>query len=344
MASHLTSAKAALTVLLVLISGFSLAHLPTSSGQFSAGSSCNSAVATNLSNPEAFNSPKAIELAQNSSQLEAVTSRGVAMFYSIFHLSQMSVSAGSCTLVLESVNVVFTLSNGSLAIVSENPNSTKVLGLSLQTPPKDFAASNWAGYEYNQASTNVVKAVWTQPTVTSAQANNCPVTNCAVGFWVGEAAQSGGANGVDQTGTAIDVSCGIFGCSVSGNYAWYEYYGGTNGGPPVTCFSTSSGDSILAGVQYSGGYNTWTIQDSTNGQVCNGGKPMSMGQPYYSEFMAEDGCSYPGCATDFGSMTFSSATIGSTGIYSLSPYQQYTSWYMSAGSVTSSNSFTVTYT
>ncbi len=315
----------------------------TSFGNSSAVNPCSNAISESLSDPSVYSSPAAINLALNSPELKSATAGSTLEFNSIFHLLTNSLTAGTCTLSLQSVNVVFGMSNGSLAVVSENPTSTQVIGVSLQTPHYKFGlnSNTWTGYEYHN-STGTTDASWTQPSA----ASQCPqFTQCIAAFWVGQTALKGGGasgdtkEGIDQAGSVANVSRGYC-CTVTSYYAWYEFFPAY----PVNCFGISSGDTIYAGAYYSGGYNWAYAEDGTNNNVCTTSSQMAMGSPSYSQFIAEEP-SGSDTAPDFNSMTFTSSEIGGTGIYSLSADNYYSSTAdMSSGSVSSSSSFTVTYT
>jgi hypothetical protein len=154
-----------------------------------------------------------------------------------------------------------------------------------------------SGYSAINGSFTSVSANWIQPTAT------CNGGDQQTGFWVGLS----GAGTIAQTGTAAncDGTTPVY-------YSWWEMYpaaGVTMDGP------TEPGDHIHASVTYNGDDNfTLTIEDLTQGwtKTENETQNSTGGTPTSANVIAEansDTGGPSGNTTDFGSVTFTDATV-----------------------------------
>ena len=168
-----------------------------------------------------------------------------AVYNSIFEIDHLGIVGHACSAVVETVNVVFTLTNstgfvGNL-VVSEDPGSLIPIGSLVQnvtarslncygtTHGSPCPSFNWAGYEVyanNQATATVL---WTSTNFTQLMPSY-PSTGCATvagsascteSTWTGLVNSQGAGNGnLVQTGTEANCIGGA-GCTPS-YYAWYE--------------------------------------------------------------------------------------------------------------------------
>ncbi|MGH2637758.1 MAG: hypothetical protein ACRDF4_00485 [Rhabdochlamydiaceae bacterium] len=357
----LNSRSPVVSILVLFVFAMTFAHSPIissgsviSSASSSASDPCSSAFAQDNSDPSIFSNPAAINLALNSPELKSATAGSSLTYSSTFHLFHYDLTTGgSCT--LQSVNVVFDMSNGSQAVVSENPTSTQVVGVSLQTgnpnygpnPSSNNAAfpdtnTNWAGYTYNDVQGSAY-STWIQPTAKP----DCPYVggdSCGVSFWVGQTAQYDGQNGIAQGGSEGLIYVTVRCCHLNIVYdIWYEYWI-PNQPSSTSCHTINAGDTVATSVVYDYNLGYYDIDVTGGGWGCITSQQMSMGQPYYSQFVAEWPTAVGWHPENFGSVTFSQCNIGGTGIHTLSVYHEWTNTGMSVGSVSSSDSFTVTYT
>jgi hypothetical protein len=181
-------------------------------------------------------------------------------------------------------------------------------------------STNWAGYAAVTGSStrayakrfSYVSGTWTEPTATcTAQA---PTFSA---FWVGLGGYKETSKALEQVGSEAD-------CTASGQvsyYVWYEYFPA----PPHTIhkIAVSPGDQIAAAVRVKGDRAVLTLTDLTTGVSFKHTKKMRSPKPDVSaaEWIAEApsaACNQNRCApltlTDFGSLTFTSATATSVGI------------------------------
>jgi hypothetical protein len=170
---------------------------------------------------------------------------------------------------------------------------------------------NWAGYDDVGGSYTSVSANWVQPAVTCSSRKSSYSS-----FWVG--LDGDGSNSVEQTGTEADCSHGQAFYS-----SWYEFYPAF----PVNYSDTvAPGDSFSASVTYTGGSGyRLVLTNNTRGwsHTTNGTAPGALNAS--AEVIAEapsSGSVLP--LANFGSMTFTSATVNGSALGSVPTTQPLT--------------------
>ncbi len=170
---------------------------------------------------------------------------------------------------------------------------------------------NWAGYDDIGGSYTSVSANWVQPAVTCSSRKSSYSS-----FWVG--LDGDGSNSVEQTGTEADCSHGRASYS-----SWYEFYPAF----PVNYSDTvAPGDSFSASVTYTGGTGyRLVLTNNTRGwsHTTNGTAPGALNAS--AEVIAEapsSGSVLP--LADFGSMTFTGATVNGSALGSVPTTQPLT--------------------
>jgi hypothetical protein len=180
-------------------------------------------------------------------------------------------------------------------------------------------STNWAGYaaitgsstrEYAKRFTHV-SGSWVEPTATCTA--GAPTFSA---FWVGLGGYKQTSRALEQVGSEAD-------CSASGQvsyYAWYEY---VPAGPnTINKLAVRAGDEITASVAVRGDRAKVTLTDVTTGATFKHTKKMRSPKPDVSaaEWIAEapSACNNDRCTpltlTNFGSLTFTSATATSVGL------------------------------
>jgi hypothetical protein len=221
--------------------------------------------------------------------------------YDLWHFTD------SCTLFLNSVNLVFGVYNNSMLksylVVSETPNLAAVLGITNQTFPSSYSGGPflgpWSGYNFWNGtvdSTPMYEATTTinLPSVYAPSGLCWWPSVCEVGFWIGLSNEAAAENGLVQTGFAGQVYCAVYRCYPT-YFGWYQW-DPTSKAIQCSGFSINPGDSVGANIQSEGiaGGNPYTydayLVDNSNNQVCHASQTVSsMGTPYFADFMAEDG-------------------------------------------------------
>ncbi len=170
---------------------------------------------------------------------------------------------------------------------------------------------NWAGYDDIGGSYTSVSASWVQPAVTcSSRKSSCS------SFWVG--LDGDGSNSVEQTGTEADCSHGQAVYS-----SWYEFYPAFPVNYPDT---VAPGDSFTASATYAGGSSyTLVLRNNTRGwtRTTTGSAPGAANAS--AEVIAEapsSGSVLP--LANFGSMTFTDATVNGSALGSVPTTQPLT--------------------
>lgn len=138
-------------------------------------------------------------------------------------------------------------------------------------------STNWSGYAVTAStgSVTVAKGSWIVPTASCSGSS----TDTYAAVWVGIDGYS--SSTVEQIGTDSDCQNGspVY-------YAWYEFY-------PHPSYlisaltSVSPGNSIVAGVSYSGNVFTVTITDTTTGQSYTTSSTVSSAQRNSAEWILE---------------------------------------------------------
>jgi hypothetical protein len=180
-------------------------------------------------------------------------------------------------------------------------------------------STNWAGYaaitgsstrEYAKRFIHV-SGSWVEPTATCTA--GAPTFSA---FWVGLGGYKQTSRALEQVGSEAD-------CSASGQvsyYAWYEY---VPAGPnTINKLAVRAGDEITASVAVRGDRAKVTLTDVTTGATFKHTKKMRSPKPDVSaaEWIAEapSACNNDRCTpltlTNFGSLTFTSATATSVGL------------------------------
>lgn len=157
-------------------------------------------------------------------------------------------------------------------------------------------STNWSGYALDGSNATTVTATWTQPAVTCAARENSWSSP-----WVG--IDGDNDNTVEQTGT--DSDC------VNGTpyyYAWWEMY------PKPTqtvALAVHPGDSITATVSYAAGSFKMSLKDGTTGASFSTAQASKKASRSSVEWIDEGPSN--GLLSDFGSVTFSSASAAING-------------------------------
>jgi hypothetical protein len=180
-------------------------------------------------------------------------------------------------------------------------------------------STNWAGYAAITGSSTrayakrftYVAGSWVEPTATCT-----PAEPTFSAFWVGLGGYKEASKALEQIGSEAD-------CTASGQvsyYAWYEY---VPAGPnTIRKIAVSPGDEITASVAVRGDRATVTLKDLTTDVSFKHTRKMRSPKPDVSaaEWIAEapSACNNDRCTpltlTNFGSLTFTSATATSVGL------------------------------
>ena len=191
---------------------------------------------------------------------------------------------------------------------------------------------NWGGYAATGSGFTSVSATWTEPSAT------CNSTDDLYAPWVG--IDGYGTSTVEQTGVATDCSSGS-----PVDEPWYEMYPANPVYLNTSSYPVSAGNSITASVTYIGS-NEYTLKltNSSKGWTYSTTKSLSASRESAEVIIESPTGAYP----NFGTLTFTSATVNGSSLGSFSPvaldpssggvYEARTSALNSAG-----NSFTDTY-
>ncbi len=167
-------------------------------------------------------------------------------------------------------------------------------------------SSNWSGYAATGARFTTVSSSWTQPTATCTQATTYS------SFWVGLDGDT--TNTVEQTGTDADCSGGT-----PVYYAWYEMYPKY---PVNLSMAVRPGDKMTASVTAgSRGRFTLTIRNTTTGASFTTQQTLRSAKLGSAEVIAEAPSSSSGVLplTNFGTVSFTGATVNGANIGTFSP-------------------------
>src|SRR5437588_10581408 len=166
-------------------------------------------------------------------------------------------------------------------------------------------SSNWSGYSAINGRYTTVSASWKQPTA------SCTSQTTYSSFWVG--LDGDGSNTVEQTGTSADCSGGT-----PRYYAWYEMYPKF---PVNLSLAVQPGDSMSASVTTDGrGKFTLHIQDNSSGDYVTT-QTLKRARLASAEVIAEAPSGSGGVLplTNFGTASFSAATVNGQAIGSFNP-------------------------
>jgi Peptidase A4 family len=210
----------------------------------------------------------------------------------------------------------------------------RTAGGMTQAGPTVVSSSNWAGYADTGPSgdfTNVT-ASWVQP------AARCGSGDRYAAFWVGLDGYS--SRTVEQIGSEADCA------GPTAEYsAWYEIYPS----PEVTFSNTvQAGDRLSASVSYEGSDKfLLTITDSTQHWKRSATRKLAGAARSSAEVIAEAPCcTYHGGIlplTNFGTASFSAATVNNANLCTLAP-AEITMSDTSVSSLSNCQDFTVSYT
>jgi hypothetical protein len=244
----------------------------------------------------------AIAIAMTSPEL-AEKSQGYGMvFSSVFNTWSFDTVHCSVT-AWKDVNVVFALNStgGAFAgyiVVTVNPPLTNILSVTFQEPQPPFTNSpTWSGYEFHRGTilspALVSLATWTVYPASIPSGVTCANGQCEIAPWTGLVNAPGGTTGIAQGGTLSSIKNGG-----SRSYTtWYEFYPHN----PVFCtIPVKAYDSISAEVyDHAADGGPWYlydiyVDDYNSNQVCQvvSYNFSGMGQPWFSEFIAERRAAY----------------------------------------------------
>jgi hypothetical protein len=167
-------------------------------------------------------------------------------------------------------------------------------------------SSNWSGYSAINGRYTSVSASWKQPTA------SCTSQTTYSSFWVG--LDGDGSNTVEQTGTSADCSGGK-----PSYYAWYEMYPKF---PVNLSIAVRPGDSMTGTVTTDGsGRFTLTIHNNTTGGNFSTSQTLKKARLASAEVIAEAPSGSGGVLplTNFGTASFSAATVNGVAIGSFNP-------------------------
>jgi hypothetical protein len=182
----------------------------------------------------------------------------------------------------------------------------------ISTTPGSTTSTNWAGYAAQGGPFQTVSASWVEPAAT------CTAKNSHSVFWVG--LDGAGSSTVEQTGTEADCSGGAPSYRV-----WYEMY------PKAPAFfagAVSPGDAISASVSAPAttpatGSFTLVLTDHTAGWTKTVTATSAKAALYSAEVIAEAPSTVAAVLplTNFGTVSFTGATVDGSPIGSFNPQQ-----------------------
>ncbi|HET9170231.1 MAG TPA: G1 family glutamic endopeptidase [Actinospica sp.] len=162
---------------------------------------------------------------------------------------------------------------------------------------------NWGGYAATGSGFTSVAATWKEPAAT------CASTNDLYAPWVG--IDGYGSSTVEQTGVATDCSSGS-----PVDEPWYEMYPANPVYLNTGTYPVSTGDSITASVTYAGSSKyKLKLSDTTKGWSYSTTKTLSASRTSAEVIIESPTGSYP----DFGTLSFTSATINGSALSAYSP-------------------------
>jgi hypothetical protein len=190
--------------------------------------------------------------------------------------------------------------------------------LFLPEPQGSAAAvpsTNWSGYVATGSAFSSVASDWVQPAGQCSGGSGASVDKYAA-FWVGLDGDNN--NTVEQTGSEVDCVGGT-----AHFYAWYEMYPGAAVNFDETI---KAGDQLAGSVTYQGSNQfQLTLADSTQGWSQTVTQAMAAATRSSAEIIGEAPCCAAGGAplplTDFGSVTFASATVNGSAVCDASPFE-----------------------
>jgi len=233
-----------------------------------------------------------------SSALASMNGSGPVVFNSIYE--EYNVSPETCTVSVESVNVVFTQGSGLSEVnlvISEGPSMEDVTSVTKETSEysavshPDGPDGPWSGYGTYTTVESGPGGWWNEPTISLPSYECSYLTDfdneCDLSIWAGQTNEGNGGNGIAQAGADAELVC-VFadgGCTAH-YFGWYEFYDSSSPGT-VTCFDVSPGNDISASSFYEGGTYYVSVDDMTTGESCGASKSSWMGAPNYGMLEAE---------------------------------------------------------
>jgi hypothetical protein len=191
----------------------------------------------------------------------------------------------------------------TLAAPAVPASAAAATGLSFRPLHYNINGYNWGGYAAQGSGFTSVSAAWTEASAT------CNSTDDLYAPWVG--IDGYGSSTVEQTGVATDCSSGS-----PVHQAWYEMYPANPVYLSRTSYPVSAGDHITASVTYAGSSKyTLKLTDSTRGWTYTTSKSLSA-QRTSAEVIIE---SPTGAYPNFGTLTFTSATVNGSSLGSFNP-------------------------
>ncbi len=149
-----------------------------------------------------------------------------------------------------------------------------------------------------------MSATWVQPSATGTH------TSDLYAPWVG--IDGYGSSTVEQTGVATDCSSGH-----AVNEQWYEMYPSAPVYLNTNSYSVSAGDTIHASVVYVGSHRfILTLRNVSRGWTYTTTKRLRSARRSSAEVIIE---SPPGTYPDFGTVSFSAATVNGSTLGSYNP-------------------------
>ena len=198
-----------------------------------------------------------------------------------------------------------TLAAAATTLAAPAAPTTAAAAQSLAFRPLAYNTNgyNWGGYAATGSGFTSVSASWTEPDAV------CNSTNDLYAPWVG--IDGYGSSSVEQTGVATDCSSGS-----PVNQAWYEMYPANPVYLSLSSYPVSAGDHIRASVTYAGS-NRYTLKltDSSQGWTYTTTKSVSAQRTSAEVIIESPTGSYP----DFGTLSFTSATVNGKSLGSFSP-------------------------
>ncbi|GAA5024244.1 G1 family glutamic endopeptidase [Kitasatospora paranensis] len=191
----------------------------------------------------------------------------------------------------------------TLAVPVAPTAATAAPGLSFRPLQYNTNGYNWGGYAATGSGFTSVSATWTEAKAT------CKSTNDLYAPWVG--IDGYGSSTVEQTGVATDCSSGS-----PVHQAWYEMYPANPVYLSLSSYPVSAGDVVNASVTYAGS-NKYTLKltDSTRGWTFTTTKTLSASRTSGEVIIESPTGSYP----NFGTLSFTSATINGKSLSSFGP-------------------------
>jgi len=218
------------------------------------------------------------------------------------HLVPRALAVAACASALV-LPFAVTTTTGPAAGFAPERHPLANLAAARHPGPFNVNGYNWGGYAAQGSGFSSVTATWTEP------AARCNSRSDLYAPWVG--IDGYGSSTVEQTGVATDCSSGS-----ARNQAWYEIYPAAPVYLSTSSYPVSSGDSITASVVYTGGSSYQTkLVDNSRGWTYTHTSSVSARRTS-AEVIIE---SPPGRYPNFGTITFTGATVNGGALASVHP-------------------------